>query len=107
MIDVIQFPRGYWHQSDLDSTPVAVLASGEMRIVWMALRGGAAARTLILRSIADVDRCRIDLGISTNIVIPGLYIPDGGLEVLTDSATGDVGITIAYQTTIFAADVAN
>lgn len=97
--DQTEYPRGMFTKNNLASTPQDVGTAGVDQKVshWIA-RGGAATRVLTFRNSAGTQTYfTIELSADEMLVVPrGFHTTGGGLEVLTDSATADVFITIWY-----------
>lgn len=101
----LEFPTVVYQKDDLANVAQTVGTDArDVHVTWMYLEGGAAAREVILQDGASspVEHFRLRIGANENKSIDfggfGFRFV-GGLEVLTDSATADVGVKIAYKTT--------
>lgn len=96
--DQSQFPKGRRFFSGVSSTPQTVftVAEGRRKIAWIAIVGGAAARTVTFRAIDDTPIfTSARVAANTTMILAGWEsVADEGMAVLTDSATADVAVTV-------------
>lgn len=92
------YPRSVFSTAALDTTAQDVgTASVERRVAWGTITGGAAAEIVIFRdSAGSTEYFRQPVPIGAVIPLGGFFAKDG-LEVLTASAAGDVGLVLAYE----------
>ena len=88
----------HFYEAALSNTAVPVFTDGRW-VQNIIIEGGAAAEIVIFRAIADTPVWfRVPVGIAGSVVLTfsgrGLFLP--GLEVITASAAGDVGVAIFY-----------
>lgn len=81
---------------DLSNTATTVFTAGRW-VTGVTVSGGAAAEIVIFRATADTPEYRrVPVGIAGFATFEFPWFAEGGLEVLTASAAGDVGVTIDY-----------
>ena len=81
---------------DLTSTAQTVYATGtNHKIAWGIVAGGAAAEKVIFRAIDDgPEYFRVSVPINDTATFFGFEVDtDEGLEVITESAAGDVDVS--------------
>lgn len=94
----VAFARGRKTITDLTNAAQEVVANAnELQITGVTISGGAAAEVVVFRSQdGNTTYFKVPVGIAGHTTIPFTWLADEGLEVLTESAAGDVGVTIFY-----------
>lgn len=95
-----EFPANVFSKTDLTNTPVNVgpttPTKPTFRMAWGVIIGGAAAEVVTFRSRdGNTDYFSVNVPIAAVVPLRGMQFP-GDLEILTDSAAGDVGVVIAW-----------
>ncbi len=94
-----EYPAGIFHFATLSSIVKTVgVASEAVKVSHILLRGGASERLVTFQETGDTDYFTVELATDERVVIPRGFLAKAGLEVLTDSATTDVEITVFYFT---------
>jgi len=94
--DYTQFPRGRKVISNLDSTPVTVFAAGtNFKITHFQISGDNTERLVTFRPVGGgTTILTIHARDGNSVTFPGWQTDEDGVEVLTDSATNDINITM-------------
>ena len=97
--DQSEYPSGRFTTAALTNAAQDVGVAGEdVKVSHLIATGGAAAEIIIFRNSAGAtEYFRLPVGIGETVIPAGGFEANlGGLEVLTDSAAGDVSLTIFF-----------
>ena len=94
-------PRGIFQTLNLSNVAQAVFTGGR-RVAGFFIVGGAAAEIVIFRKIDDTEYFRIPVAIGALVDLSkSEFYANGGLELITASAAGDVQVVVFYDNASF------
>jgi hypothetical protein len=93
-------PRGIFQTTNLSNTAQPVFTEGR-QVVGVIITGGATAEVVIFRAINDTEYFRVNVAIGATVIVEFPWYANGGLELITADAAGDVRVAVFYVSSSF------